>query len=79
MITDADMMAVGALLVVATISQLGVGIIQPSRKGDSRMVQTLRVLVSSVLMILVSVFTNIATASSHPEHRRPTSRRGDAR
>ena len=68
MITDADMMAVGALLVVATISQVGIGIIQPSRKGGSRMVQTLRVLVSSVLMILVSVSTNIATASSHPEH-----------
>jgi len=71
MITDADMMAVGALLVVATISQLGVGIIQPSRKGDSRMVQALRFLVSSVLMILVSVSTNIATASSHPEHCGP--------
>jgi len=67
MITDADMMAVGALLAVATISQVGAGIIQPSRKGDSRMVQTLRVLVSSVLMILVCVTTNIATASSHPE------------
>jgi hypothetical protein len=64
MSTDADMMTVGALLAVATISQVGVGIIQPSRKGDSRMVQTLRVLVSSALMILVSVSTNIATAAA---------------
>jgi hypothetical protein len=67
MITDADMVAVGALLVVATISQIAVGIIEPPRKGDGRMVQTLRVLVSSALMILISVSINIATASSHPE------------
>lgn len=67
-ITDADMVAVGALLAVATLSQMAVGIIEPPRKGDDRMTQTLRVLVSSALMILVSVSTNIATASSHPDH-----------
>lgn len=68
MITDADMVAVGALLVVATVSQVVIGIIEPPRKGDDRMIQTVRVLVSSALMILVSVSTNIATASSHPDH-----------
>jgi hypothetical protein len=68
MITDADMVAVGGLLVVATLSQITVGIIEPPGKEDSRMIQTLRVLVSSALMILASVSTNIATASSHPDH-----------
>jgi hypothetical protein len=63
MLVDAGLMAAGGMLVVATISQIAVGIIQPSRKGDDRMVKTLRVLVSSALMILVSVCTNIATAS----------------
>ena len=68
MIADAGLMAAGGLLVVATISQIAVGIIQPSRKGDSRMVQTLRVLVSSALMILGSVSINIATAGSASDH-----------
>jgi hypothetical protein len=66
MIADAGMVAAGALLVVATLSQIAVGIIEPPGKEDSRMIQTLRVLVSSALMILVCVSTNIATASSHP-------------
>lgn len=53
---------------MATISQIAVGIIQPSRKGDSRMVQALRVIVSPALMILASVSINIATADSTSDH-----------
>jgi hypothetical protein len=68
MLTDAGMVAVGALLVVATLSQIAVGVIQPPKKGDDRMTKNLRVQVSSALMILVSVSTYIATASSHPDH-----------
>jgi hypothetical protein len=67
MITDAGLVAVGVLLVVATISQIAVGVISPPRKGDDRMVQTLRVSLSSALMILGSVSINIATAGSHPD------------
>jgi hypothetical protein len=67
MLADAGMVAVGALLVVATISQIVAGIIQPPKKGDDRMTKNLRVQISSALMILVSVSTNIATASSHPD------------
>jgi hypothetical protein len=69
MITDAGMVAVGGLLVVATISQLVGGIVEPPRKGDDRMTKNLRISISSALMILVSVCTNIATASSHPDYR----------
>jgi hypothetical protein len=65
-IAGAGLVAVGGLLVVATLAQIATGIIQPPRKGDGRMTQTLRVLVSSALMILASVSINIATASSHP-------------
>jgi hypothetical protein len=65
-ITDAGLVTVGVLLVVATISQVVAGIYGSPRKGDDRMVQTVRVAVSSALMILASVSTNIATASSHP-------------
>lgn len=68
MLADAGMVAVGALLAVATISQIVIGVIQPPKKGDDRMTKNLRVQVSSALMILVSVSTNIATASSHPGH-----------
>jgi hypothetical protein len=65
-ITDAGLVTVGVLLVVATISQIVAGIYGSPRKGDDRMVQTVRVAVSSALMILVSVSINIATVSSHP-------------
>lgn len=66
MVASAGLVTVGVLLVVATIAQVVAGVIGSPEEGDDRMVQTVRVAVSSALMILASVSTNIATAGSHP-------------
>lgn len=58
--------AVGVLLVVATLAQVLAGVVQRPRKEGAGMTKILRVVGSSVMVTVSSVFTSIATASSHP-------------
>jgi hypothetical protein len=55
--------AVGLLLAVATFAQISAGFMQ-ARKGGAGMRKSLRVIYSSLMVTVSSVFTNLAMASS---------------
>lgn len=55
--------AVGLLLAVATFAQISAGLMQ-ARKGGTSMAKNLRVICSSLMVTVSSVFINLATASS---------------
>ena len=58
--------AVGVLLAVATSAQVLAGVVaQPGKEGTG-MTKILRVVSSSMMVTVSSVFTSIATAGSHP-------------
>ena len=58
--------AVGVLLAVATLAQVLAGVVPQPRKEGTGMTKVLRVVGSSMMVTVSSVFISIATAGSHP-------------